>query len=66
MSEGFTIVSQDEDFAELVYVLDPGPKVIWLTIGNASTAQRERVLRLQQEQIEAFGSDPLRKLFVID
>jgi predicted nuclease of predicted toxin-antitoxin system len=51
LREGFVIVSQDEDFAELAYLLDPAPKVIWLTLGNTSTTHRERILRLQQEQI---------------
>lgn len=43
LQHGFVIVTQDEDYAELAYVLEPAPKVIWLTLGT-STAHRERVL----------------------
>jgi predicted nuclease of predicted toxin-antitoxin system len=64
--EGFVIVTQDDDFPELVYLFDRPQKVIWLTIGNASTAHRERVLRLQHEQIEAFATDPERRVLIID
>jgi predicted nuclease of predicted toxin-antitoxin system len=37
-SFGFTIVSQDVDFAEMAVVLGSPPKVIWLRAGNQSTA----------------------------
>jgi predicted nuclease of predicted toxin-antitoxin system len=65
VSEDFTIVTQDDDFPELAYQLDPAPKVVWLTMGNSSTAHRERRLRAYHEQLEAFGADPERKLFIL-
>ena len=37
-ANGFAIVSQDADFAEMAVLLRPSPKVIWLRIGNQSTA----------------------------
>lgn len=35
---GFVIVSQDADFAEMAALLGTPPKVIWLRTGNQSTA----------------------------
>ena len=37
-TNGFAIVSQDADFAEMAALLRPSPKVIWLRAGNQSTA----------------------------
>ncbi len=34
MDGGFTLVSQDSDFAEMAAVLGPPPKVIWLRRAN--------------------------------
>jgi predicted nuclease of predicted toxin-antitoxin system len=36
--QGFTVVSKDDDFRSLSLVNGAPPKVIWLRIGNASTA----------------------------
>ena len=41
---GFTIVSKDDDFRSLALVRGAPPKVIWLQVGNASTAQIARIL----------------------
>jgi predicted nuclease of predicted toxin-antitoxin system len=61
----FVIVTQDDDFPELAYLLEAAPKVIWLIAGNSTTIQRERILRSYHEQLEAFGLDPNRRLFII-
>jgi predicted nuclease of predicted toxin-antitoxin system len=37
-AHGFTLVSQDSDFAELAALLGPPPQVIWLRCGNQPTA----------------------------
>jgi predicted nuclease of predicted toxin-antitoxin system len=44
-ANGFTIVSQDVDFAELAALLGSPPKVIWLREGNQSTAAISTLLR---------------------
>jgi predicted nuclease of predicted toxin-antitoxin system len=56
-SNGFTIVSQDVDFAEMAVLLGSPPKVIWLRTGNQSTAALSVLLRRHAEAIMAFESD---------
>jgi len=54
---GFTLVSQDSDFAELAGLLGPPPKVIWLRRGNQRTSAVAELLRANCEAIAAFGND---------
>ena len=56
-AKGFTIVSQDVDFAEMAALLGSPPKVIWLRAGNQSTAAISTLLRRHAELIVAFGND---------
>jgi predicted nuclease of predicted toxin-antitoxin system len=56
-ANGFTIVSQDADFAEMAALLGSPPKVIWLRAGNQSTAAISTLIRRHAEHIVAFGSD---------
>ena len=56
-ARGFTIVSQDVDFAEMAAVLGSPPKVIWLWAGNQSTTAISTLLRRHVELIVAFGND---------
>jgi len=50
----YTLVSLDADFAEIVALLGPPPKVIWLRCGNQPTAVIEKVLRDHAEAIAVF------------
>jgi predicted nuclease of predicted toxin-antitoxin system len=59
-THGFVIVSKDDDFPELAVLRGAPPKVIWLRIGNCSSAAVERLLRANHEAIEAFLADPER------
>lgn len=54
---GFVLVSQDADFAEMAALLGPPPKVIWLRCGNQPTAEMERILRGESGTIVAFDRD---------
>jgi len=56
-AKGFTIVSQDVDFAEMAALLSSPPKVIWLRAGNQTTAAISTLLRRHAELILAFGND---------
>ena len=56
-ANGFTLVSQDSDFAEMAALLGPPPKVIWLRGGNRPTAAVARMLRRQAAAIAAFAED---------
>jgi predicted nuclease of predicted toxin-antitoxin system len=52
-ANGFAIVSKDSDFAERS-VLESRPKVIWVRLGNCSTAEIEGLLRSAREAVRAF------------
>jgi predicted nuclease of predicted toxin-antitoxin system len=56
-ANGFAIVSQGADFAEMAALLRPSPKVIWLRVGNQSTAAISILLRHHADLIAAFGKD---------
>ena len=56
-ANGFTIVSQDSDFAEMAVVLGTPPKVIWLRGGNQSTLAISSSIRRHAKLIVAFGND---------
>jgi predicted nuclease of predicted toxin-antitoxin system len=56
-ANGFTIVSQDVDFAEMAAPLGSPPKVIWLRAGNQSTAAISTLMRHHVDLIVAFGND---------
>jgi len=56
-ANGFVIVSQDVDFAEMATLLSSPPKVIWLRAGNQSTAGISALLRRHADVIRAFWSD---------
>src|ERR1043166_2557813 len=55
--QGFAIVSQDADFAEMAALLRSPPKVIWLRAGNQSTTTISAVLRRHVDLILAFETD---------
>ena len=55
---GFAIVSKDEDYNNLSVVRGSPPKVIWLQLGNCTTAQVEAAFRARFADIEAFEQDP--------
>src|ERR1700687_1670097 len=55
---GFAVVTKDEDYNNLSVVRGSPPKVIWLQIGNCSTAQVEAVFRARFADIDAFEKDP--------
>jgi predicted nuclease of predicted toxin-antitoxin system len=56
-TNGFTLVSQDADFAEMASMLGPKPKVIWLRCGNQPTSAIENILRVHAEAIAIFAED---------
>ncbi len=55
---GFAIVTKDEDYNNLSIVRGWPPKVIWLQLGNCTTAQVEAAFRARFPAIEAFEQDP--------
>ena len=53
-ANGFTIVSKDSDFYDRSSLLGSPPKVIWLKVGNCSTASIEALLRDAHPGIKTF------------
>ena len=56
-ANGFILVSQDADFADLATLYGPPPKVIWLRCGNQPTNAIEKRLREHAAVITAFEQD---------
>lgn len=54
---GFVIVSKDVDFSDRSALVGHPPKLIWIRLGNCTTAEIESALRRHHEQIEAFDED---------
>ena len=55
---GFAIVTKDADLNNLSVLRGHPPKVIWLQLGNCTTAQVEAVFRARFADVEAFEKDP--------
>jgi predicted nuclease of predicted toxin-antitoxin system len=56
MANGFAIVSKDSDFSQRSFLHGSPPKVIWLKIGNCTTARADFVLRNAAPRIQTFLS----------
>jgi predicted nuclease of predicted toxin-antitoxin system len=56
-ADGSTVVTKDGDFAQLALLYGQPPKVIWLRIGNCTTADVERLIRKCQRQIADFDGN---------
>src|SRR5258708_20024372 len=56
-ANGFHLVTQDADFAEMAVLYGPPPKVIWLRCGNQPTAVVVKLLRDHAEIILSFEQD---------
>jgi predicted nuclease of predicted toxin-antitoxin system len=57
-ANGFVIVSKDTDFQQRALLYGHPPKVIWVRLGNCSTAAVAALLRSRFADIEAFEADP--------
>lgn len=55
---GFVIASKDADFYQRSLVFGNPPKVVWVRMGNCSTAEIERLLRHHERVIKMFDNDP--------
>ena len=50
----YTIVTKDSDFNDLSTLRGAPPKIIWLRVGNCTTAVAERLLRSNASRIQHF------------
>jgi predicted nuclease of predicted toxin-antitoxin system len=61
----FAIVSKDADFRQLSFLYGSPPKVVWLRVGNQSTAEIEAIVRANAAAFEAFDADPVASMVVV-
>ncbi|MEL6854076.1 MAG: DUF5615 family PIN-like protein [Cyanobacteria bacterium J06607_13] len=59
------IVSKDTDMHDLSLVFGNPPKVIWIRLGNCSTAQVETLLRREFSAIQSFYEDESLSLLAL-
>jgi predicted nuclease of predicted toxin-antitoxin system len=64
-AHGFVIVSKDRDFQHRALLLGHPPKVVWLRLGNCSTAAVAGLLRGRQADLLAFEADPVASLLAL-
>lgn len=56
-ADGWTLVTQDSDFADMAALYGAPPKVIWLRCGNQPTDAVEKLLRDHAAVIGTFEAD---------
>jgi predicted nuclease of predicted toxin-antitoxin system len=64
-SEGFILVTKDDDFRQRSFLYGHPPKVIWVRLGNCTTADVETVLRSRHADILAFASDETASVLLL-
>lgn len=62
---GFVIVTKDADFRQRSFLLGHPPKIVWLRLGNCSTAAIALLLRDRLEEIEEFVADEQKSMLVL-
>jgi predicted nuclease of predicted toxin-antitoxin system len=62
---GFTIVSKDDDFRQRAFLRGAPPKVIWVNVGNCTTAEVDAILRARHGDVLAFEADPTAALLLL-
>ena len=62
---GYVVASKDSDFRQLAFLYGPPPKVVWLRVGNASTATILRLILDHAAAIEVFGATEDEALLVV-
>jgi predicted nuclease of predicted toxin-antitoxin system len=64
-AQGLAIVSKDSDFQQRAFLLGHPPKVVWVRLGNCSTAEVAALLRTRQADLLAFEADPTASFLVL-
>src|SRR5262249_18902316 len=65
-SNGFAIVSKDSDFQERSVLQGHPPKIIWLRVGNCTSAEIEVLLRSASSSIMRFGAQEQESCLVLE
>lgn len=64
-NKGLIITTKDDDFRSLSLLLGAPPKVIWLVVGNTSTAEILRILLANATAINTFIAEPTTALLTL-
>jgi predicted nuclease of predicted toxin-antitoxin system len=64
-SQGLVIVSKDSDFQHRALLLGHPPKVVWVRLGNCSTAAIAALLRTRHAELLAFEADPVASFLAL-
>ncbi len=54
-TNGFMLATKDEDFHRLSVLIGPPPKVVWIRLGNCTTADVAQLLRSRVDDVRAFA-----------
>ena len=63
--EGYVLVTQDKDFAELSALRGFPPKVVWLRAHNVRTDGLAEILRQHHAALQSLVGDPTKSLLVL-
>ena len=63
--EKLIIVTKDSDFPDLQGVMGFPPKIVWIRVGNCSTAAIENLLRSHRQAIERLRESPELGLLIL-
>ncbi len=61
----YLIVTKDDDFRQRSFLRGAPPKVVWVKLGNCSTADIEHALRSRYAMIVAFAEDEVGALLMV-
>ena len=64
-SNGYIIVSKDDDFHQRSFLYGHPPKVVWLRLGNCSTEQAAETLRASAHHLSAFEANTQAAFLVL-
>jgi predicted nuclease of predicted toxin-antitoxin system len=64
-AHGYAILTKDDDFRSLSLLKGAPPKVVWVVVGNRSTAEILELVLANTDAIESFLSDPFSALLTI-
>ena len=57
--QGLVIVSKDSDFQQRAFLYGHPPKVVWIRLGNCSTASVVALLKSRLAELMNFDADPM-------
>ncbi|MGA8107987.1 MAG: DUF5615 family PIN-like protein [Acidobacteriaceae bacterium] len=63
VEHGRVIVTKDADFRQRSFLEGHPPKIIWIALGNCSTAAIEHLLRSRKRETDSFLSDERSSFF---